>query len=249
MKGIKCFTFPSRLILNYFLIFIVLCSCATIEKNDEKKVRVAAVEREKILDEICEKGNIDACFALGFMPFYVIESDINNDSNRAVFYLDKACVGEIAQGCMILGYVYLNSGKTGDGAYKVAGTPALSRKEYIKECESGSESSCADLGLDYEYGYEGSKNRKKATEFYEKACNMGSDDGCIRLGFSYLKNEITNESIKNAKKLWAWEKNCERFGGPYSLGGIDRDIEKARIYFRKACNLGYEKACEISNVL
>ncbi|WP_229304299.1 tetratricopeptide repeat protein [Helicobacter pylori] len=60
------------------------------------------------------------------------------------------------------------------------------------------------------------KNLTKATYFYSKACELKDGWGCSFLGGLY-----------------------------YNGDGVKQDSKKAATLFKKACKLGYKKACEM----
>ncbi|GAA8890354.1 hypothetical protein HpEKA17_05340 [Helicobacter pylori] len=64
------------------------------------------------------------------------------------------------------------------------------------------------------------KNLTKAAYFYSKACELKDGWGCSFLGVLY-----------------------------YNGDGVKQDSKKAVALFKKACKLGYKKACEMLKLL
>ena len=59
------------------------------------------------------------------------------------------------------------------------------------------------------------KNEKKAIELYEKSCAANNDLGCNGLGAAYANGL-----------------------------GVSQDMQKAKDYFKKACDLNYKEGCD-----
>ncbi|WP_236616565.1 sel1 repeat family protein [Helicobacter pylori] len=64
------------------------------------------------------------------------------------------------------------------------------------------------------------KDLIKATQFYSKACDLKDGMGCKNLGALY-----------------------------YNGDGVKQNSKKAVALFKKACKLGYKKACEMLKLL
>ncbi|MGI6395470.1 MAG: tetratricopeptide repeat protein [bacterium] len=86
-----------------------------------------------------------------------------------------------------------------------------------RDCDKGIDSeACLKTGLYYLDGKIVGVNRKKAAKYLLKACNMKNAVGCYQLG-----------------KFWQNDAEGHKMG------------KKARLYFKKACDLGDMEACGI----
>ena len=115
-------------------------------------------------------------------------------------------------------------------------------------CENEDAKSCFELGNKFEE----SKNYQKAGEFYKKACELKHAGACSSVGVLYDMDYIKDVNNKNAAKFY--QKGCElndgfgctRLGFVYTL---DKNYQKSKELFLRACELGNDEDCQIYNGL
>ncbi len=118
-----------------------------------------------------------ACATLGNI-YEKAELGVKKDFKKAVFYYQKACAANSAEGCYKLGNMYY----FGKGV-KQSNTKAL--KHYKQACRQtgqyGMARGCNNLAVLYEKGKGVKKDRYKAKYFYQEACDYGYQPACMTL--------------------------------------------------------------------
>jgi len=89
--------------------------------------------------------------------------DIRAVDPRAATLLERACKGEHAIGCSVLGYMY----HSGQG---VPWDLGRARELYQRGCDLGDSRGCAVLGQMYENGVGVTRDFSQAAEWFERAC-------------------------------------------------------------------------------
>jgi TPR repeat protein len=117
--------------------------------------------------------------------------------------------------------------------------------QYKKACFLGNGFACYDLAFLYEKGSLVAKNIEKANQLYQFAC-MLDNNACLAIATYY-------EAQNNPKKaIYYFDKACEtnskvckHLAELYETGkyGLDKDLEKAKMYYKKACDLGEKDGC------
>lgn len=74
---------------------------------------------------------------------------------------------------------------------------------------------CHNLGILYDNGYGVKQDPSKALHIWEKSCAGGMKYSCHSIAASYRQG----------------------------LGGYKKDIQKARKYYQRACDLGHDRSC------
>lgn len=80
----------------------------------------------------------------------------------------------------------------------------------------------------------------------EKECQSGNMESCTQAGALYLYSENPNKGVKLLKETCdkGDMSSCWILGSEYIGKGIlEKDIEKAKFYFEKACDGGYYMGC------
>ena len=98
--------------------------------------------------------------------------------------------------------------------------PSLTEKQeaeqlHKKACDRGSAVSCGDLGMSYLRGWAGIRDESRGVSLLSFACEKGDADDCNTLG--------------------------KYFAGAES--GSPKDLAKSASFFKKACALGHQDAC------
>ncbi|XP_070563137.1 cytochrome c oxidase assembly factor 7-like [Ptychodera flava] len=91
-------------------------------------------------------------------------------------------------------------------------------KYFTKACDLNNLGACHNLGMIHGTGLANIKKKReveKATEFFKKACDQNYPQSCFMLSAVFLQG----------------------------LGTVKKDMEQARIYSEKACNLDHMYAC------
>lgn len=226
-------------------IDVVSCPPGTVQK-DGACVKPEADEPQqcRVGDEAgckkqCDAGDAASCFILGEMHFRGI--GVSTDRAAAVELLGKACEGGYLDGCRAAGKAVWD----GKGAKK----DAKKAREFLdRACTGGSAIGCVELGdllLEQDSGQD-------ALMLFRKACYGGEYEGCGRIGALYLKGKAgLRKKPKLASKFF--EKGCKEgsmyacteLAGLYESGkGVRKNKKKAQELRQRACDKGYEKACE-----
>jgi TPR repeat protein len=117
------------------------------------------------------------------------------------------------------------------------------RLYFEKRCSDGHAGLCGELGVMWEKGYGGPKDKKKADEYYKIACDQAVFASCEALGIE----------LKPEKELEILDKNCAS-GSAFAcnnqgqilfngLENIKPDREKAMPLLEKGCSGGYASSC------
>jgi|GEM_PF-6746307 len=94
-----------------------------------------------------------------------------------------------------------------------------------------------------------SKGKDLPLKNAKKACLLGFPQGCFKVGSVHNSGKCSAD-INKKKALIYFDKACQAgyYGGCAFAGAIYQDnknSEKANEYYKKACGMGYEKACNI----
>jgi TPR repeat protein len=117
------------------------------------------------------------------------------------------------------------------------------RLYFEKRCRDGHAGLCGELGLMWEKGYGGEKNKQKADEYYRLACDQAVLGACEAIG----------EELAPAKELEILDKNCAAGSafacnnrGQILVAGredVKADPAKALPFLEKGCSGGYASSC------
>ncbi len=133
--------------------------------------------------------------------------------------------------------------------YKACFFLANSSKKDLKKlsfaCQNNVEPACSQL-----FYLLKSSNLKKAMNFGEKSCKLGNKKLCFPAGslaYKIRKMNDAKEFLKIACDLNSVG-GCAYLGFMYEHGeSVKKDLQKAKEFYQKACNLGYEKSCKKLN--
>ena len=117
--------------------------------------------------------------------------------------------------------------------------------QYKKACHRGNGFACYDLAFAYETGSLVAKDIKKANQLYLLACVL-DNNACLAIATYYEAQDNPKEAIYYFDK--ACETNakvCSHLAELYEEGkyGLVKDLEKAKDYYTKACDLGDKDGC------
>ncbi len=184
----------------------------------------------KLLSKSCDGGEFNACVNLGYI--YVFSFSVKQNFVKGYSLLKKACDANNSKGCILLGNSIIQEESNLWYNFQKNKTPTPKDiKEHRKR---------RDVGVNY----------------FKKACKIGSSAGCDNLGEAYWNYVQKNGGIKKFPKLAnkafdALGKACEmkNLRSCMQLGYIYENMDKKHIslaakLYKKACDIGYTKACK-----
>lgn len=192
----------------------------------------------RFFTKTCETELALSCNELGY--FYENGRAVKQNGAKALALYTRACEMGNNNGCANAGGMYVN----GVGIKKDL---VKARSFLSKGCELGSAQACFNLGVMRANEKGENKDEAKALDLYEKACDLNYGNGCLNAGVSYYKRN----NYGKARKLFERgceldsERACYNLGLMYGNGqGARQDVEKTKELYGKACDLGYQPACD-----
>lgn len=177
---------------------------------------------------LAEMAIISAAAILGNISIIV------KDEQKAKKYYEESCKLGSKDSCKV---------------YQMLSSPKENLPSFIRECENGDGLSCLVVAGLYLDGKDVEQDKKKAKEYYKKSCKLGQKSGCKQ--YEALKD---NDGDINLILLHSYRAECdnEGFFGCYNVGSIyelgnrtiKKDLAKAKIYYKKSCDMGFDKGCE-----
>lgn len=189
---------------------------------------------QAILLAKCTIGTADSCREYGV---YLFEK---RDYEAAKKLFEKACEAGLGNSCAIAADLYYDDANI----YKTTKNLNKATRLYSKACELGSRKACYNTAIIF-YRNEDKEN---AFLFFAKSCDMGLGEGCISAAdASYEKKDYQGALGFFLKSCDAdLADGCERVGLAYSKKEFgEPDLNKAMIYYDKACKIGAEFSCNI----
>ena len=194
------------------------------------------------LDAACNARNGRACVELGVA--LTDGTGVPIDLPRGALLFQKACTYDDGRGCMLWAYA-LNSGR-GVAQNYTGGLTANARS-----CAMDYGLGCNNLGAMYLLGSGVTRDERKAFDFYAKACTLRTGVGCRNVGI--LHADAVTLPHDRALAVAEFTKGC-RFGDLDSCNkqawhleqglGTPRNIDEARRLYAKACDGGFQLACD-----
>lgn len=208
-----------------------------VEVNKNEKKYFQLFEKALILAEKeCQKGNIDACVAIGMA--YSGNEKFRNP-NKAIKFYEKACKNGDENICILLGLGYENK--------------LTHIRRIIKRLFEDENKFYSHLAENIK-NLINSPNYKKSINFYNLACKNGKAIACYQIGELYhLKLHNNKEAIKYFKKSIEIRKKeckkgkggaCYKVAGTYELNLHNK--EKADKFYKKAIEI-FNKECKNNN--
>ncbi len=203
--------------------------------QEKKDYKSANIEFKKA----CDSNNTRACNFLAYN--YQHGNGVIEDVYKANKIYEKSCNLKSGHACMKLGFNY----ESGKGYKKKSKNRAFTY--FDLGCEYNNKVACSKLADFYEKGIIVSKNRGKAIELYKKSCDLKYNLGCANLGYLYQNKLNIHKAIplyiKSCELKSGWA--CLRLGDLYSKSRyINKDKEKAVLFYTKACDLKYKNSCK-----
>lgn len=192
----------------------------------------------------CAMDNATACYNWAHVLRFAI--GVDQDYARAAELYDKACDrsgGE--RGCESLGQLYA----AGQG---VPLDYAKAAELYRRGCDARDGAACKSLANAYEEGRGVDQSYATARDLYEESCERTKGvEGCNNLGRLYYNGDLGEADDDMAATLFLRACAADVDVGCYNLGlmrenkrGGTREMPEARNAYKKACDLGYAKACK-----
>lgn len=218
------------------------------------------------LEKECKNGNGKVCFELGYK--YMSGEGVEKNINTALKLYQKAFDFNHPVAYVELGRLYLNGEivkkdlkkakkyfqKACDAGEKYSACLMVKEDDYKvmkkmkKTCDTKPISgvglmTCGTLANLYKK-YNDFDN---AIKYYKKACKVFSSE-CISLGEIYINKKFNgyneNKALSYFKEVCkkGKGKGCIKAGEIYK--NLRKDIKQSKIYFKKACSLGYKDYCK-----
>ncbi len=259
-------------LFTILILFYISANAKTFQCTKEK-IPQCIKEGSKAF----KKGNFQKTIALMELPCQVTEGascgligalyltakgSVKKDTQKALFYMKKACKGSYPKSCMDMGILYQSLKKFNKAV-----------ESYETGCAKNNIGSCYNLATMYYRGDGIPKSLEKAKKLYKKACELGdTKNGCKRYKMLSLKGLEKNDintlitkckqkdaiachnlsavlyKNKDFKKAFAIEKlacinkyamGCKNIALSYFKGEhVAKDPQKALMYFKAAGSLG-----------
>ena len=201
----------------------------------------------------CENGNIEACNALNqnskyhFALSFINGEGVKQDLIEGMRLLGEVCDSndvEAVSACVMTGDIYQNPKSQ-------IGQDFAKAKIYFEKACLLDASKCDRAAFLYARGKGAPKNLSKAGELYAKACENGNIEACngYRDIALYSNLNIKNATCDDVAKLGAacrFEaiEACNKLGLMYSDGICRQNLDMARAWYGKSCDLLDEKGCK-----
>ncbi len=185
----------------------------------------------------CAHDDFESCSNLGYL---ILNGDLfSNDRREALPYLQRACQGQLALGCLNLAALWHRFGSAqkaeefeeqacelgvadaceragwywcGDKLVKADDARAV---HYLtRACEGGRPWGCGHLGIFFEWGQGVSLDPKHAADLYEGGCNANDSESCLWLGILFRSGH-----------------------------GVPLDAKRGTLAIERSCQLGSQEGC------
>jgi len=214
---------------NAFLMCLLILATGCGKKDAAKGDKLTQNEKK------CEEDDLASCVKAGKDAY---EDD--QDYDKAKKYLKKACDGGKAQGCELLGGLYL----LGKGVKK---DEEKALELFEKACDDGDAHGCEAAGKMIRDGRGGSADPAKAKKLLTKACDDEAYGACTSLALDAMKSGDKEKGLSLMTKACDGNDKigCMGLGALYLHGnGVTKNLEKAKTILGKACKLGEKAACK-----
>ncbi|MFC2527957.1 MAG: tetratricopeptide repeat protein [Campylobacter sp.] len=182
----------------------------------------------------CGVGRANSCEDYGA---YLLEE---RDYETAKKPFEKACEAGLENSCAIAGDLYYDE----QNLYKTTKDKGKSARFYSKACELGAAKACYNAAI---ISYKNA-DKKNTFAFFAKSCDLGLGEGCLNAAVASYEEKDYQGALKFFLKSCdaALAEGCQRVGLAYSKKEFgEPDLDKAMIYYDKACKLGAEFSCNV----
>jgi TPR repeat protein len=202
--------------------------------------------------EACDMGSSPACTNLGFL--FEHGTGVKKDSARAVALYQRGCDGTSCEpsnllGCVNLGRAYrdgIGVAKDEEKAASFFGEACDRKPDPIDgEAAGNSSRACSLLGALYLWGDGVAKDPEKGLALSELGCERGDSFGCFNAAAVYTDTDSEKAASFLDKACSGGDgEGCYDLAIAYEKGsGVTADRRRAAELRRKACSLGFQKAC------
>jgi TPR repeat protein len=231
------------------IVLVVALAVAALAcgKKDDKEARCTSVcakirdeDTAKCADEACKKAAADMFESCKGLCAAVASSKPGKSLGEQADDAEARCNKGDMEQCATIGGAYL-LGKGGKPKDEKKGLELLQ-----KSCDGNSAFGCEILGRAWDQGKGVGPDKDKAVELWTKACDGGSGGACRSLA---LKKDTSDPArIPLLEKACDKDDNlgCMGLGAAYMHGnqGAPKDMDKAKQFMKKACDLGAKSACD-----
>jgi len=188
----------------------------------------------------CALNSSRGCFNLGFMCMN--GQGVKKDFVMAVQYLERAMdLGEYRLATTNLGFIYAIG-------YDKLKKDKIKALHYFKVgCEKYSDLACNSAGRLEEKN----KHDSKALYYYKRGCVLRNAESCLRYGVSLYTGRGDKQNKEVALRAFSLGCKFENASACEALtmmiykgeGGALPDMKLAKVYRKRACDLGAKDAC------
>ncbi len=188
----------------------------------------------------CRVQHPAACNDLGFR--YDHGQGVDEDLPRARALFQQSCELGDGAGCNNLGIVLA----TGRGGPKDL---VRSVDVYRRGCDLGASVACTHLGRAYDKGTGVDRDPARATVAWRRGCDDDDGGGCNDLGWAFDHGAGVTEDRPRAKELFEKAcdlgdaRGCDNLGLIFQTAAGDRQLARAAVLFKQACDKGLDEAC------
>ncbi|ASM39529.1 hypothetical protein CSPB12327_06735 [Campylobacter sp. RM12327] len=128
-------------------------------------------------------------------------------------------------------------------------------EEYISKCNNGDSKACLEAGVFYDSKEKDIiKRRELQKPLFQNGCDLGNGMSCLNLHSIYIfENKFIEalQCLKTGCENLNHPTSCQQLGLAYKMGdyGLNKDIKKAKFYYKKACKLGSQLSCNYAKEL
>jgi len=217
----------------------------------EESVRLARLKGEsrdmetavELMKKAAEGGHSDAQCNLGYL-YLTGDTAIAQDPEEGVRWLKTAAERGNLQAQYNLGQVY-------GGGLGVEADAAVALAYLTKAANAGHPDALYDMGVYHYNGIGGvEKDEKAAFIFFENAASTGHGEACFSMGLCLSLGQGTEKDENRAVACYKKAAEAGNANGMFNLGlyafygqgGFEKDLDYAEELFKKAAELGHEKA-------
>ena len=219
-------------------------ACSALGVMYEQGLGTAVDDRRAaaLYEMACKAGNEGGCLNLGLD--YSNGVGVDFDSRRAAELFTNGCSQREPRACTELAALYV----AGDGVQKDTTKAA---QLYAEACDVGRWEACYAVAKLHDDGIIG-PDPVAALTFYERACVAGYGDSCDRMDALYSRRlpparVAARDSHPSEKPCMAGDAAACNAAGVafYSGSGVTKDTVRAATYLTRACDGGYDPACNV----
>lgn len=185
----------------------------------------------------CSVGDMGVCEIMANL----LEKGIGDDNKtKAIDIYEKICKSENnSTACVSLARNYYNG-------FIIEKDILKAKNIFEKACSENSEYACNELGLIHSEN----NSTEQARFYFEKACKLNFISSCEKLAsYFYMQKDYataTEYFKKGCEKNISYD--CYEVADSLEKLNDIKNINEIKKYYDKACELGYNKACEMKGL-